>query len=102
MLLPGCTLLMHDSVKPDPRDKGLNFRVATCKGGKNNDATFDKFKPLYEGEKYVESLRCGGTCILIERPDDHCVAIVLMVSYACQASLCRNMRCAHQNQQCLS
>jgi hypothetical protein len=46
-----------DTVKPDPRDNGLNFKSPTCKVGKNNDATFDKFKPLYEGEKFVEPLR---------------------------------------------
>ncbi|WIA38406.1 hypothetical protein OEZ86_001732 [Tetradesmus obliquus] len=46
-----------DTVKPDPRDKGLNFKSPTCRVGKNNDATFDKFKPLYEGEKFVEPLR---------------------------------------------
>eukprot|EP00878_Enallax_costatus_P036742 GHUV01041290.1.p1 GENE.GHUV01041290.1~~GHUV01041290.1.p1 ORF type:complete len:142 (+),score=36.87 GHUV01041290.1:149-574(+) len=46
-----------DTVKPDPRDKGLNFRVPVSKTGKNNDAAFDKFKPLYEGEKFVEPMR---------------------------------------------
>lgn len=46
-----------DTVKPDPRDKGLNLRVPTCRSGKNNDATFDKFKPLFEGEKFVVSSR---------------------------------------------
>lgn len=45
-----------DTVKPDPRDKGLNFRVPVCKSGKNNDAAFDKFKPLFEGEKFVVSM----------------------------------------------
>eukprot|EP00882_Tetradesmus_deserticola_P014108 GHRQ01014996.1.p1 GENE.GHRQ01014996.1~~GHRQ01014996.1.p1 ORF type:complete len:280 (+),score=90.49 GHRQ01014996.1:151-990(+) len=49
--------LYMDTVKPDPRDNGLNFKSPTCKVGKNNDATFDKFKPLYEGEKFVEPLR---------------------------------------------
>lgn len=31
-------------------------RHATCL--QNNDACFDKLKPLYEGEKYVDSSRC--------------------------------------------
>eukprot|EP00879_Flechtneria_rotunda_P012733 GHRR01013297.1.p1 GENE.GHRR01013297.1~~GHRR01013297.1.p1 ORF type:complete len:268 (+),score=75.32 GHRR01013297.1:361-1164(+) len=44
-----------DSVKPDHRDKGLNFKVPATKTSKSD--TFDKFKPLYEGEKYVEPMR---------------------------------------------
>ena len=28
----------------------------------NNDATFDKFKLLCEGEKYVDSSRCAMPC----------------------------------------
>ncbi|KIZ04102.1 flagellar associated protein [Monoraphidium neglectum] len=46
-----------DAAKPDARDRGLNLKVSTCRQGKNNDACFDKFKPLFEGEKYVEPLR---------------------------------------------
>jgi hypothetical protein len=116
-----------DTAKPDPRDKGVNFKVAACKRGKargggaggaghrrasrrgrgsrlpapraaacaasgcgrpppwprapwadplpscrpqNNDACFDKLRPLFEGEPHVDPLRrrlqaakgggCGG------------------------------------------
>lgn len=48
-----------DTVKPDPRDHGLNFKSPVCKAGKGNDATFDKYKPLYEGERFVEPLRAA-------------------------------------------
>lgn len=41
----------------DYRDQGLNFKAAVHHTGKTNDATFDKFKPVYEGEKYVDSSR---------------------------------------------
>lgn len=34
-----------------------NTQVSTCKGGKLNDACFDKLKPLYTGEKFVEPLK---------------------------------------------
>lgn len=64
-----------DTVKPDPRDHGLNFKVATCKVGKNNDACFDKFLPLYQGEKYIDPLRlklqmakAGAERIVADRP----------------------------------
>lgn len=42
---------------PDPREQGLNFKATVQREGKTNDATFDKFKPLYEGEKYVDPSR---------------------------------------------
>lgn len=32
-------------------------RVTTCKAGKLNDACFDKLKPLFTGEPYVEQLK---------------------------------------------
>lgn len=31
--------------------------MATCKAGKLNDACFDKVKPLYNGEPFVEPLK---------------------------------------------
>lgn len=34
------------------RYQGLNMKASLRKSGKNNDASFDKFKPLYEKEKY--------------------------------------------------
>ncbi|GBF93493.1 hypothetical protein Rsub_06626 [Raphidocelis subcapitata] len=47
-----------DTMRPDARDRGLvSIKVPVCRSGKNNDACFDKLKPLFEGEKYIDPLR---------------------------------------------
>mmetsp|Transcript_32253 Transcript_32253/g.39039 ORF Transcript_32253/g.39039 Transcript_32253/m.39039 type:complete len:312 (-) Transcript_32253:358-1293(-) len=38
------------------RLKGLNFKSTLQKTGANNDAMFDAFRPLYEGEKYTKTI----------------------------------------------
>ncbi|GMH41924.1 hypothetical protein BSKO_09843 [Bryopsis sp. KO-2023] len=40
-----------------PEELGLNLKVTTQRTGKGNDATFDKFKALHEGEKFVDPHR---------------------------------------------
>lgn len=39
------------------RDKGLQFKATVGRRGKNNDATFDKYKPLHVGDKFVDPSR---------------------------------------------
>ncbi|KAF8061971.1 hypothetical protein HT031_004231 [Scenedesmus sp. PABB004] len=46
-----------DTVKPDPRDAGLNFKVPGPKSGRG--AAFGPLRPLAEGERYVEPLRAA-------------------------------------------
>lgn len=43
--------------KENSRITGLNFKAEYIKTGKANDATFDKFKPLYESEKYQKDYK---------------------------------------------
>lgn len=44
-----------DALSQSSRYKGLNMKAARNKTGKTNDGCFDKFKPLYEKEKYQMS-----------------------------------------------
>ncbi|GIL58765.1 hypothetical protein Vafri_13750 [Volvox africanus] len=39
------------------RDHGLNFKATTGRTGKGNDATFEPFKGLYNGDKYLDAGR---------------------------------------------
>ncbi|MEW5314714.1 MAG: hypothetical protein WDW38_006187 [Sanguina aurantia] len=45
-------------VHPEPadvaRESGLNFKATLERTGKNNDATFDKFMALSEGDKFID------------------------------------------------
>ncbi|KAF5829309.1 hypothetical protein DUNSADRAFT_16277 [Dunaliella salina] len=43
--------------KKGPPDHGPNVKAGTVKLGKGNDATFDRFKPLNEGVKYVDPIK---------------------------------------------
>ncbi|KAI8467860.1 MAG: hypothetical protein J3K34DRAFT_479964 [Monoraphidium minutum] len=58
-----------DAGKPDPRNHGLGLKVAASKQGKNNDACFDKFKPLFEGDKAkLQAAKAGAAARGAERP----------------------------------
>mmetsp|Transcript_24220 Transcript_24220/g.52925 ORF Transcript_24220/g.52925 Transcript_24220/m.52925 type:complete len:340 (+) Transcript_24220:316-1335(+) len=48
---PGGTVAYSD------REKGLNFKATVGRTGKNNDATFDKFTSLHEGDKFIDPKR---------------------------------------------
>lgn len=47
--------VVFDATGGGNREKGLNMKATVPKTGKNNDATFDKFKSLSTGDKYVDS-----------------------------------------------
>lgn len=42
---------------PTARPLPVAAQVATCRTGKLNDATFDKCRPLFDGEPFVEPLK---------------------------------------------
>ena len=39
------------------KESVLNFKTPTAKVGRNNDACFDKLKPLFVGEKHIDPTR---------------------------------------------
>ncbi|KAG2454791.1 hypothetical protein HYH02_000626 [Chlamydomonas schloesseri] len=39
------------------RDSGLNFKATVGRAGKGNDATFEPFKSLHHGDKYIDPSR---------------------------------------------
>ncbi|KAG2495287.1 hypothetical protein HYH03_006560 [Edaphochlamys debaryana] len=39
------------------RDQGLNFKATVGRTGKNNDATFEPFKSLHQGDRFVDPSR---------------------------------------------
>jgi len=53
----GIEELSSTRTKKGPSEHGPNIKAGTVKLGKGNDATFDRFKPLNEGVKYVDPLR---------------------------------------------
>ena len=46
----------QDAAGRDAR-AGAGLKVRGARSGKNNDATFDRFKPLFEGERYIDPCR---------------------------------------------
>mmetsp|Transcript_23145 Transcript_23145/g.68800 ORF Transcript_23145/g.68800 Transcript_23145/m.68800 type:complete len:320 (-) Transcript_23145:680-1639(-) len=51
------TKVDFDATGGGNREKGLNFKATVGRTGKTNDATFDKFKSLSQGDKYIDPIK---------------------------------------------